>query len=77
MMDDVEENNRRIDWKDWSEKNKLKRSYRRGGKEEMWMVEREFWPRDRLSHNTVCDKTRVRISKWHVWSQENNMVETE
>jgi len=39
MMDDVEENNRRIDWKDWSEKNKLKRSYRRGGKEEMWMVE--------------------------------------
>ena len=39
MMDDVEENNRRIDWKDWSEKNKLKRSYRRGGKGEMWMVE--------------------------------------
>ena len=39
ILDYVEEDNRRIKWKNWSEKNKLKRSYRRGGKEEMWMVE--------------------------------------
>jgi len=39
ILDYVEEDNRRIKWKNWSEKNKLKGSYRRGGKEERCMVE--------------------------------------